>query len=187
MFKKIIMPGLLGWIVLALWTFIVNGVFGFRSRIDMMRIPDERRVYEVLRESIVKPGRYVCNPALSASGTFPNEDPVFSVLYSGMGHGSAGMESLLHMVIGLCAMMAACWMLSVASPRILSSYPRKVLFFAAIGLLFALHADLASSGIGGYPLTHAIVLAAHSVIVWTLIGLVVAGCIKPDRAVKGEG
>lgn len=39
------------------------------------------------------------------------------------------------------------WMLSQISGRIMSSYPRKVLFFAAIGLLFAIFTDLTNSGI----------------------------------------
>ena len=183
MLKKVIISGLLGWIVLAVWTFVANGIFGFRSRIDMRQIPDERRVYEILKENVVAPGRYVCNPAPSSSGFFPDEEPVFSIVYSGLGHGSAGTESLVHMLIGLCATIIASGMLAVASPRILSSYLRKVLFFTAIGLLFAVNTDLASSGIGGYPPADAMLLAAHSVVVWTLAGLVVGWRLKPDTPV----
>lgn len=62
MLKKVILSGLLGAIVLMMWTFVSNAMFGFRSRMDMKQIPDERLVYEVLKKSIAEPGRYILLP-----------------------------------------------------------------------------------------------------------------------------
>ena len=183
MLKKVIVSGLLGGVVLIVWGFVVNGIFGFNSSINMKQVPNERQVYEILKESIVEPGRYICNPELSLSGTFPGEEPVFSIHYSGMGHESAGGLALFQLAVFLLAPTIGAWMLSVTSGRIISSYPRKVLFFAVIGLLFAVFGDLMNFGIDDYPLNDALILAVHDIIVWTLVGLVVAWRIKPEPGV----
>lgn len=182
MLKRVIVSGLLGSAVLILWTFVVNGILGFHSRIDMRKIQNEPQVYEMLKENIVEPGRYVCNPGLTGDGNFPGEEPVFSVLYSGSGHGTAGSQMLIGLVLYLLAPMIGTLLLSQASNRILSSYHRKVLFFTIIGVLFAVFSDLQKFGIGGYPLRDAVLLGAHSIVVWTLIGLIVAWRIRPIQA-----
>lgn len=177
--KKVISAGLLGGVVLMVWTFLVNGVFGFQSRIDMKQIPAERQVYETLKEHVVDPGRYVCNPELTSEGRFPDEEPVFSVLYGGVGHEAAGGLMLVGLVVFFLAPLIGAWMLSQTSGRVMSSYSRKVLFFVAIGALFAIFGDLTNFGIGDYPVKDAVVLAASHIVVWTLVGLVVAWRIKP--------
>ncbi len=179
MTKRVIVAGLLGTVVLLVWTFVANGVFGFRPGIDMKKIPAERQVYEILSRHISDPGRYMCNPQLTPEMRFPAEEPVFSVLYGGVGHGSAGSLMLVGLVVFLVAPMIGAWMLSQTSDRVLASYPRKVLFFVAIGLLFAVFGELTRFGIGGYPLRDALLLAAHDVFAWTLIGLVVAWRVRP--------
>lgn len=180
MMKRIIVAGLLGWVVLIVWVFVVNGVFRFRVSIDMNRIPEERQVYELLKEKIVEPGRYIFNPEVSPERGFPGEEPVYSIQYSGMGHGTAGMLLVIDLLKGIVAVMLAAWMLSVTSSRILSSYPRKVLFFIAIGLLFAVYGDLMQWGIGGYSLKATLLLALNSIVTWTIVGLVVAWRIRPE-------
>lgn len=178
--KRVIIAGLLGGVVLMAWTFVVNGILGFQARIDMKSIPAEREVYETLKEHVVEPGRYACNPEVTSEGRYPDEEPVFSVLYSGMGHGSAGSLMLVGLVVFFLAPLTGAWLLSRCSARILSRYWSKVAFFAAIGLLVALFSDLTDFGIGSYPPRDAVVLAVHDVVVWTLVGLVVASRIKPE-------
>jgi len=179
MSRRAIGAGLAAACVLVVWTFVVNGILGFQASIDMKQIPGERRVYDVLKEQIVRPGRYVCNPQLTPEGRFPDGKPVFSILHGGMGHESAGRLALVGLVLFLLAPMIGVWLLSHASEGVLSSYPRKVLFFVAIGLLFAIFADLRDYGIGGYPLKDATLLALNNLVVWTLMGLVVAWRLKP--------
>lgn len=179
MLRKVIVSGLLGGAILIAWAFVVNGVFGFRSKIDMKPISNERQVYETLKAYIVEPGRYICNPELSSSGTFPREEPVFSIHYSGMGHEFAGRLMFFQLALFLLAPMIAAWMLSVASERMLARYHLKVLFFAAIGLLVAVYGDLLKFGIDSYPLDDALMLAAYDIAAWTLVGLVVAWRMKP--------
>jgi len=179
MFKKVGLSAVLGMIVLIVWGFVVNGVFGFNSRINMKQIPAERLVYETLQESVVEPGRYIVNPELTSSGMFPDGEPVYSLHYSGIGHESAGKVMFFQLAIFLITPMIAAWMLSLTTPRILSSYPRKVLFFVAIGVLFALFGDLMNVGIDQYSLKDALPIAASNIFAWTLVGLVVAKYFRP--------
>jgi hypothetical protein len=180
MLRKVIVSGLLGGIVLFGWTFVVNGILGFRSSMDMNQVPAERQVYEILQQSIIEPGRYIFNPELTSPGTFPGGEPVFSVHYSGMGHESAGRLMVLQLALFFVAPTIGAWMLSVTSGRILASYPRKVLFFAAIGLLLAVYGALQSFGIDSYPLGDALMLAGRDVLSWTLVGLAVAWRMQPE-------
>jgi hypothetical protein len=182
MFRKVIVAGLLGGLVLFGWTFVINGLFGFRNSLDMNQIPAEREVYEILRESIVKPGRYVCNPELTSLGTFPDGEPVFSIHFSGMGHESAGRLMVFQLALFFVAPTIGAWTLSVSSARILASYHRRVLFFAAVGLLLATYGVLQNFGIDGYSLGDTLMLAGRDVISWTLVGLAVAWGIQPESS-----
>lgn len=182
MFKRVITAGLLGGVVLMLWTFVVNGLLGFQARIDMKQIAAEREVYEVLTEHVVEPGRYVCNPALTPEERFPDGEPVFSILYGGVGHEAAGGLMLVGLVVFFVAPTIGAWLLSQASKGVLASYRRKVMFFVAIGLLLAVFADLPSFGIGGYPARDAVALGVNHIVVWTLVGLVVAWRIRPSSS-----
>jgi hypothetical protein len=181
MFRRVILPGLVGGLVLMVWTVLVNGIFGFESRISMKRIPDERIVYEVLKEHVMEPGRYTCNPEVIPERGFPENEPVFSILYGGVGHGAAGGLMLLRLPIFFIAPIIVAWMLSVTSGRILSRYVKKVLFVAAVGLFLAIFVRLSDYGIGGYPINDALLLALHDLVLWTVIGVVMGGMIRPAR------
>jgi hypothetical protein len=179
--KKVIIAGLLGGLALMVWMFVVNGVFGFHSRLTMKEVTAEQVVYEVLKEQITEPGRYVVNPAVDDEGRYRGGEPVFSVLYGGMGHEAAGFLMLVGLAIFVLAPMLGAWMLSRASNRVLSSYPRKVMFFLALGVQFALVSDMMAFGIGGYPLKDVILLGLNHIGAWTVVGLVIAWRITPDR------
>ena len=183
MAKKIIAGGLLGGLVLVAWIFVSNGLLGLKSGIDMKRLVNEEWVYAVLKESVREPGGYSVNPPMeSPSGPFPQDEPVFSIHYSGMGHEAAGRIFLLNLAIGFAAPLIAAWMLAMTSERVLGRFWSRVLFFAAIGLLFALFGDMMRYGIGAYALSHALIFAAQSLVGWTLAGLAVACCVKPAQA-----
>ena len=178
MAKKVIVAGLLGGLVMIGWTFVVNGILGFKVAVDMNEIPHERQIYEVLRAHVTEPGRYICNPGPTENG-YPPGEPVFSVLYGGVGHEAAGMLALVQLAIAFIAPMIAAWLLSLGSKRVLSRYWRKVIFFTALGLLLGLSGHLMEFGIGGYPLQSAMILVMHEIALWTAVGLVVAWKLKP--------
>jgi hypothetical protein len=180
MFKKVIIAGLLGGLTLMIWTLLINGIFGFRNRIDMKQVPNERQVYEILKQNIVDPGRYLCNPELTSTNTFPENEPVFSILYGGVGHEAAGVKSMLvDLLIAFFSTTIGAWLLSLTSNKILSSYPRKIFFFTIIGVLIAFYIDLNNFGIGNYPFKDALTLALQNIIVWTIVGLVISVIIRP--------
>ena len=178
MLKRIAVSGALGFVAMFLWTFVSNAIFGFANRVEMNRIPNEPEVYRVLKENISAPGAYLANPSLTPEGRFPDREPVFSVRYSGMGHEAAGRMVFIEPAIALVAAILAAGLLSMASPRILSRYSRRVLFVVVIGLLLAVFGDLAKAGIGGYPARTALLLAARDVVSWTLAALVMAWSMR---------
>lgn len=180
MWKNILVAGLLGWLVLLAWGFIVNGVFGLNASINLNKLEAERQVYDVLLEHVEEPGRYVVNPEVNPERGFPGSEPVFSILYSGAGHESAGAFMYARLAVNFLIVVIAAWLLSQASDKVLGSYPRKVLFFTAIGVLFALFMDFGNAGIGGYPVRDAALLAFIHVVMWTAVGMAVAW-----RLVKG--
>jgi hypothetical protein len=73
--KRIILAGLLGGVVLAVWFVTVDGFLGFKRGIEMNQLADERTVYAFLVERMPEPGRYVVNPEVSPDRAFPGEDP----------------------------------------------------------------------------------------------------------------
>jgi hypothetical protein len=180
MLKRVIYPGLLGGVVLLVWTFLVNGVFGFKSSIDMKRLTNERVVYQLLKEQIDEPGRYICNPDLTPERMFPDNEPVFTIMYSGMGHEAAGGLMLFGLFGFFLGPIVGSWMLSQASDKVLASYMKKVLFFASIGCVIVLFSVLPEYGIGGYPLSDALLMGVHDIVVWTLVGMVVAWRMRPE-------
>ena len=184
MWKRVLLAGVLGGIVFFVWTFVTNAIFRFNLQVNMKPVPDERRVYAVLKENIVVPGRYVCNPALTKERVFPLNEPVFAIQYGGSGHEAAGRAQATQLAMGFVVPLLAAGMLSVASEKILASYFRRVLFITAIGLLFVVSASTTMSSIGGYPLHDTLLLAAYDVFTWILLGLVIAWPIKgaPEKA-----
>ena len=182
MLKKVIYPGLMGALVLIVWTFLVNGIFGFHSSMHMNKLAAEREVYEVLKAHVREPGRYAVNPELTPERMFPENEPVFSVLYGGMGHEAAGGQALLGLFGFLLAPILGAWLLSQCSMEVLQSYAKKVLFFVVFGMLIALFADLPKYGIGGHPLGDALLMGTHTIVLWTLIGVVVAWRMKAEKA-----
>ncbi len=184
--KQVLISVLPGAVVLVAWTFLVNGILGFGSSIDRRPISDERRVHEALKTSLTEPGRYIANPELTLDGNFPEGEPVFGIQYSGMGHDAAGAVMLVQLAIFVVASTIGAWMLSVCSPRMLSSYPRRVLYFVALGTLIALCGGLANFGIDSYGVKDAMLLALVDILAWTLAGLVVAWLIHPEAETSGQ-
>lgn len=187
MLKRILVSGLLGGIVLFLWTFLVNGVFRLTVRLEMNEVADERSVYALLKENVVAPGAYIVNPPFTPDGQFPAGEPVFGIRYSGIGHEAAGRLLVMHLAIAFIAPTLVAGLLSMTSARVLSRYARKVLFIALIGLLLAVFGDLPKYGIGGHPASAALLIAANHAVSWVLAGLVMAGTMRAPAAAAPAG
>ncbi|MGA9117653.1 MAG: hypothetical protein WB626_12850 [Bacteroidota bacterium] len=182
--RRVLVSGLVGALVLLIWTFVLNGILGFNARWNMMHVPNERAVHAMLKTTITEPGRYLCNPALTPDGRFPDNEPVFGILYSGAGHEAAGLGAIFGLLQFLVAPMIGAWMLSRTSEPYRSRFRNRALFFVIIGLLVAFTGDLNSFGIGGSPLSVALILAARTVLTWTIMGVVIASIMGPVRQVE---
>lgn len=178
MTRRLLLSGLLGGVTLILWTAVMNVGFGLAVRTQMNEIPNADAVYRLLKEHVVVPGAYMVNPAPLPGGAFPPGEPVFSVRYSGVGHEAAGLGFLVELAVALASAVLAAGLLSVTSPRILSRYPYKVLYVAVIGLLLAAFGDIPKFGIGGYPASVALLLAANDAMAWAFAGVVMAWVMR---------
>jgi hypothetical protein len=183
MIKKIALSAAAGAAVMILWAVVANAVLGLRPRIDMRRPTNMEQVYQVLLANVATPGGYIVQSA--ANDTAPTGDPVFGIRYSGIGHASAGQTLIFQLLIALltCALVAV--LLSMVSPRVGSSYPRRVIFVALVGIAFAVNGDLSKYDIGGYPMGSALLLAANTSVAWILVGLAAAAILRPPETSHG--
>jgi hypothetical protein len=179
MIKKVFIPGLVGALVLLIWTFFLNGILGFNARFNMKPVPNERQVYSLLKTTITEPGRYLCNPALTTDGLFPENEPVFGIDYAGVGHEAAGLGAILGLVQFLLLPLVAVWMLSKTSELFQSRLVNRFSFLVMIGLFAAITGDLSSFGIGASPLPVALLFAARTMVTWTVVGFVIAALTSP--------
>jgi hypothetical protein len=180
MLKKTILSGVTGGIAMSLWTFVANGLLGFASKTNMKALPNEPQVYELLKSSVVEPGRYVVNPPPVEPIGYPSDEPVFGLLFSGVGHESAGILMCVELLVMFGATILVAWMLSRTGAPYRASYMRRVLFFTVAGILLALSVDLDSFGIAGRPLADAILLGTHRIAMWTFVGLVAGWFMKTE-------
>ena len=182
MSKKIILSGIMGGVAMSVWTFVVNGILRFGSHMNMKVLPNESEVYQLLKASVLEPGRYVVNPAVNPEIGFPLDEPVFSLLYSGFGHEAAGPLLWLGLATVFGATILVAWLLSLTSSQLRSSYARRIAIYTVVGLLLAVSVDLDSFGIGGRPLADALILGLHRIVMWTFVGVVAAWFMKPAMA-----
>jgi len=184
MIKNIVISGFLGGAVmfvamLAGRLFLpAAGGFGFRT------MPDQVQIHAALKQRITQPGTYVCPylPPGESSAIFPDylNEPIFAVTYRGHTHATVPGFLTIGMLSFLLAPMAAAWLLSQASERVLATFLQRVLFVATLGLFLALSSDLLRALTDELPFSAVAARAAGSVSTWTLIGLVLAWRIKPN-------
>ena len=175
MVRRVILSGVLGGIVMMLWAFVANAGFRLRTHVDMKRISEEARLYQVLKETVAEPGGYVVNPA-PTSEVVRDREPVFAVRYSGLGHEAAGWTMLWQFALWMVASAIAAWLSSRVNGR--------VVFFMVLGLLFAVFSELPRLDIGGYPLGSVLLLAGNTFVAWTLAGLVIAWQMRPIQPAR---
>jgi hypothetical protein len=186
--RNVWLAGLLGALVMLTWLFVSNTVLPLKSKMIHRVVPNQFQVHQALKNNITQPGTYTClYLTRTEEEKMPDyrSQPIYSITYSGTTHGTTGSAGdLLPIVWIFVAATVASWMLSVTSARMRSTYLRRVLFVALIGLLVALSDDLLQMSFGPQPKDYLVFLAVNNLITWTLAGLVIAACVKPDdRAV----
>ncbi len=137
--KNVLISGVLGGVVMfavmaASRLFLpVVGNSGLRA------MPDQVPIHAALKERIAEPGTYVCPylPPEQRSGLFPDylNEPIFAVTYRGYTHATVPRFRSVGMLAFLLAPMAAAWLLSWASDRVLATYSRRA-FCYSLGAVF---------------------------------------------------
>ena len=188
MIRQAILAALLGIIVMLAYFVLTNGILRLQARVNMKQLAAERQVYALLKQHVTEPGRYLVNPEMTPEYRFPLNEPVFSVLYGGVGHETAGGGELFGLACNFVALLLASILIGLSAERIKRSYPHKVLAFMLVGALLAVYCDLTKVGIARYPLADAGILALSDLLAWTFVGLAVAWIFKPlPAAITGLG
>jgi hypothetical protein len=147
-------------------------------------VPNQLAVHTALKENIVEPGTYSI-PSLprEQQASFPDyqNQPVYSITYSGYTHGQPGSvaDIIVPIVTIFVVALLASWLLSVTSREVLSSYGRRVLFVTLLGIVIALHDDVLQMYFGPQPRDYLVFLAINNVLAWLWMGLVIAWKTKP--------
>jgi hypothetical protein len=184
--KKVLVGSLLGLVVMLAWFVVVDGMLGLTRSIRMKQLPNERVVYSFLEKHVEEPGRYVCDPEVTPQQEYPGDDPIFVVNYSGLGHADAGQEMVVGLLVMLLALVAGAGLLGNSSPRVLSGYASRLIFFATIGFVVAIFGLLNRFGLGAHSLGDALILAAHDMLAWGVAGLVVCRIVRPRVQQQAE-
>jgi hypothetical protein len=183
--KNVWLAGSLGGVVMLVWLFISNAVLPLKGDMIHRVVPNQLEVHEALKENITEPGTYSClylTREEEATMSDYRSQPIYSITYSGSTHGDPGSAGdFLPILLIFVATTTAAWMLSVTSRRTRSTYLRRVLFVALIGVVVALYDDLLQLSFGPQPRDYLIFLAINNLITWTLVGLVIAACVKSDE------
>jgi hypothetical protein len=182
MLGRVVVSGALGGLALMVWMSVANIVFGFSNRVEMKRIPEERAVHALLRQSIPAPGIYLAHPALTPEGRFPDNEPVYGIHASGFGHEAAGRLVFVAPALAFLSALLVAWLLSRSSSPVLARYANRAAFIVVAGLVVAVGADLERFGIGGAPAATAIQLAMNRVGAWLLAALVMAWTLRAPTA-----
>lgn len=178
--KKILLSGLLGALVIMVWITISSEII-LLSGDKTEEIQDDKEIHSILKNRLQKSGIYwLPGHEGQNQGQYADyeNEPIFFVYYAGTTPGTMIAPTIVEFVSIFLTPMIAAWLLSMASMKILARYSRRVLFVAVIGLLFAVYGDLFSHK----PLDRMLLSSINHVIAWTLVGLVLAWRIKPEKA-----
>ena len=188
MSKDIVTAGILGGVVMFV-CLAAGRIFlpdfdnsGFRM------LPDQVPMQAALKERIKTPGTYVCPylPPNQDTALFPDywKEPVFTITYTGYTHSTVPGFGSIGVFSFLLAPLAAGWLLSQASDRVLATFSRRWIFVTTLGLFVAVSSDLLRALTDEQKLPAVAVAVLGTVITWLLIGLVLAWRIRPRPTVS---
>ncbi len=185
MIRNILMSGILGGAVMFAATLACRILLPGTGAPLLQPMPGQVQIHAALKERITQPGTYVCPylPPEERRAFFPNylNEPVFAITYRGHTHATVPGFASVGMLSFLLAPMAASWLLSQASARVLASYWRRYAYIAALGVFIILDADLMRNLTDDLSFKAVVGIALVDLITWTLVGLVLAWSVRPRR------
>ena len=166
--KNVLIAGVLGgavmFVVMAAGRVFPPGIGNARLR----TMPDQVQIHAALKQRITEPGTYICPhlPRNESRTLFPDywNEPLFAITYRGYTHATVPGFASVGILSFLLAPMAAAWLLSQASDRMLATYFRRVIFVTALGLFIAVSSDLLQGLTDEQPFSAVAEMAIASVV-----------------------
>ncbi len=186
MFKRVLSAGLLGGIVLIIWTEIS---FFILSPQTFKKFPNKKiyEVVELIRENIDETGFYT-KPEEQHIGTdyesireWKQKGHMVMVLVRKDPFNNLGIKLILTVLIYLFIPVIPAYMLSIVSKEKIKLYHRRVIFIALIGIIIALFYNIPKWSLYQYPFDFALASCCENLVGWTLAGLVIAWRINPEK------
>jgi hypothetical protein len=180
--KRIILAGLLGTLVIVIWTFLSFTVLPV-GRTSIRPVPDQVELHAALKARITEAGTYACPYVTSPeeAARIPNylDEPLYEITYKGHTHNTVpGFKNLGTLSILLAPLLAA-WLLTEASGGLLTRYWTRVLFVTALGVFVAMAGDWPRAVADEQAAAGLLLTTANTVVTWLLAGLAIAWQIRP--------
>jgi hypothetical protein len=184
MTKRIIVAGLLGTIVMVIWTFLSFAVLRTGGK-SIRPVRDQAELHAALKSRITEPGTYACLYISSEreAAQFPNyrDEPLYAITYKGYTHNTVPGFKNLGVLSVLVAPMLAAWLLTKTSGSVLKRYSTRVLFVATLGLFVAMAGDWPRAVADEQQASGLLLATVNTIATWLLAGFAIAWRIKPDR------
>ncbi len=189
MTKRIIVSGLLGTVVMVVWTIFSFAVLRSGGR-EIRPVPDQAGLHAALKARITQPGTYACLYVSSEreAAQFPNyrDEPLYSITYTGTTHNTVpGFKNLGALSIVLAPMLAA-WLLAKSSGHWFRRYPTRVAFVTMLGVFVAIAGDWPRAVADEQLASGLLQTTANTIATWLLAGLAIAWRITPEMLVVRE-
>lgn len=195
MTKKILLGGVVGGIVIFVWSAISHIVLPL-GEVGIKDLPNEEMVVTAMRANITDPGFYFF-PGMGLSAGMSKEEKQASMqrwqekyrqgpngilIYHPQGQDPMMAKGLLiELLSNIAGALVAAYLLAKAVVGI-ASFGGKVLFVLLLGLFASLAIDISYWNWYGFPGSYTLVQIIDQVVGWGLAGLVLAAIIKRPAA-----
>ncbi len=191
MAKKIFLGGVVGGIIVFVWSLISHVVLPL-GMVGIKELPNEEMVVTAMRENIKEPGLYMFPGMGQTAGMSAEEKkasmqrweekyrqgPNGTLLYQPQGQNPImPKQMLIELLSNIVGALVAAYLLAKAVGGI-ASLGGKVIFTALLGLFASLAIDISYWNWYGFPGSYTLVQIFDQMVGWGLAGLALGGIIK---------
>ncbi len=188
--NKVLVPGILGGVVIFVWSFISWVVIPWHAAV-MNNIPSGEQVAEILKNDGLEAGFYHHpgmpeeqdeNSQKAWTERYMKGPNINFMIYSPVGGAPMDpMQFVRSLFLNILSAMLASYMLLQALGS-LNGLMQRALFVTAMGVFVALVYPMAEWNWWNFPGDFTAVAVFDTIITWFLAGLVIAWRIKPETA-----
>jgi hypothetical protein len=195
--KKVIIGGILGAVIIFIWSFIAWGVVPLHDS-TMRNIANEDSLITLMRSTMDAKTVYVFPgmPAKVPGTTSEQKEAAMKEWEQKYAKGPTGMifydpkgsspmmpgQMVVGFIICFLSTALAGWLLA-RSTAIASGYMARVMYCGVLGIFISLVAHLTNWNWMGYPLDFTIAMMVDTIIGWILAGLGIAAVVKEKKPV----